>query len=88
MKIKEGFMLRTVAGQNVVVPVGAATLNFNGMLSFNDSGAYLWKLLSEDRSDDELVAALCEEYEVEKETAANDVSAFVKKLKEAQLLYE
>ena len=42
MKVKEDFLLREVAGCYVVVPVGKATVDFNGMLNLNDTGAFLW----------------------------------------------
>lgn len=42
MKIKEGFILRNVAGSYVVVPIGEATLDFNGMMSLNETGAFLF----------------------------------------------
>ena len=42
MKIREGFLLRNVAGNNVVVPIGQATLDFNGMMSLNETGAFIF----------------------------------------------
>ncbi len=63
MKIKDGYLLREVAETNVVVPVGAA-LNFSGMITLNGTGAFLWKQLSQDTTEDRLQKALLEEYEV------------------------
>lgn len=88
MKIKDGFILRTVAGQNVVVPVGTGAVNFNGMVSFNESGAFLWSLLSKDTTKEQLVCSLLNEYEVEEPRAEADVTAFLAKLREAKLLDE
>ena len=88
MKIKDGFILRTVAGQNVVVPVGTGAVNFNGMVSFNESGAFLWSLLSKDTTKEQLVCSLLNEYEVEESRAEADVTAFLEKLREAKLLDE
>jgi len=45
MKVKEGYMLREVAGNSVVVAVGKATLDFNGLITLNSTGTFLWKLL-------------------------------------------
>ena len=88
MKIKEGYMLRTVAGCSVVVAVGMSTMDFNGMINLNDTGAFLWKKLESGASEDELVSAMLSEYDVDEETAKRDIDAFLKKLKEAELLCE
>ncbi len=88
MKIKEGFMLRTVAGQTIVVPVGSAAVSFNGMISLNESGAFLWSKLSEENDRDGLVKALLDEYDVKRELACCGVDMFLKKLREAKLLDE
>lgn len=86
MKIKDGYILRNVAGYNVVVPVGDAALDFNGMINLNETGAFLWKAMSEDTDEAALVSALLEEYDTNEETAAADVAAFVKKMRDAELI--
>lgn len=86
MKIKEGFVLRTIAGSHVVVPVGAASIDFNGMITLNDSGAFLWKELEKGGDVDSLTAALLREYEVDEATARSCAADFIKKLKEADCL--
>lgn len=86
MKIKKGFMLREVAGNYVVVAVGEASKNFNGVINLNESGAFLWKKLADGIEESELVKELLNEYEVSEEIANNDVKTFVKKLKEADIL--
>lgn len=86
MKIKEGFVLRSVAGSNIVVPVGAAVLDFNGMITLNDSGAFLWKVLEQGADVDAMVKALLSEYDVDEQTARTCSEDFVAKLKEAGCL--
>ncbi len=86
MKIKEGYILRNVAGYNVVVPVGDAALDFNGMINLNETGAFLWKAMTEETDEKTLVSALLEEYDTNEETAAADVAAFVKKMRDAELI--
>ncbi|MBE7032144.1 MAG: PqqD family protein [Ruminococcaceae bacterium] len=88
MKIKADFMLRSVAGQNVVVPVGNAAVDFNGMINLNESGAFLWKTLEGGATEDELVSALLAEYDAPEAVARADVSSFVKKMREANLIDE
>jgi hypothetical protein len=85
MKIKDGYLLREVAETNVVVPVGAA-LNFSGMITLNGTCAFLWKQLSQDTTEDRLLKALLEEYEVEAEAAKRDLSEFLARLKAADIL--
>ncbi len=86
MKIKKGFMLREVAGNYVVVAVGEASKNFNGVINLNESGAFLWKKLADGIEEAELIKELLNEYEVSEEIANNDVKTFIKKLKEADIL--
>lgn len=81
MKIKDGFLLRQVAGQTVVLPVGG-DLDLNMMITLNDTGAFLWEKLQAEIDEDGLVAALLAEYDVDKETAHKSVQAFVAKLNE------
>ena len=83
MKLKEDFLLRQVAGTWVVMPVGQATVDFNGMLTLNETGALLWRKLSEGADLDGLVAALTAEYNVSAEEARADAAAFCRKLLDA-----
>lgn len=80
MKLKENFVLRQVADTWVVLPLGAATLDFNGMLTLNETGALLWKTLEQGGDREALVSALTAEYDVSKEVARSDVDAFLQKL--------
>ena len=86
MKVKSGYILREVAGNYIVVAVGEEAMDFNGLITTNETGAFLWNKLSNDISENDLVSAMLEEYEIDQETAADDISAFLLKLKEAELL--
>lgn len=81
MKLKEGFILREVAGQTVVLPSGD-DLNLNMMITLNDTGAFLWKQLEQEQDEAALTAALLAEYEVDEATASAAVAAFVEQLNE------
>ena len=81
MKIKEGFLLREVAGQTVVLPCGDA-MDLNMMITLNETGKFLWQLLEQGSDEESLVKALLAEYDVDRETATKSVAAFVAKLKE------
>lgn len=85
MKIKEGFILRNVAGSFVVVPIGEATLDFNGMMNLNETGAFLFEKMIEGITREDLIKALTDEYDVDEETATKDVDAFVEKVEKEDL---
>ena len=80
MKLKNGFVLREVAGETVVVPV-EADLNFNGMITLNEAAKVLWGVLEKETTAEELVDAILAEFDVDRATAQNDVDAFIQKLK-------
>ena len=65
MKIKENYMLRKVADCYVVVPIGAAVAEFNGMINLNEVGAFLWQKLESETTFEEVLASMLEEYDVE-----------------------
>lgn len=86
MKIKEGFKLRKVAGNYIVIATGKASKEFNGMINLNEVGAFLWEKLAIGSTKEELVNALLGEYEVPSEVAEKDVEAFINKLQGANLV--
>ena len=79
MKLKDGFFMRQIAGQTVVLP-GGDVLDLNMMVTLNETGAFLWERLNEETTTEALVAALLSEYDVDNETAQKAVEAFVQKL--------
>jgi hypothetical protein len=85
MKLKDGFILRSVAGETVVLPTGGVT-NFDMMITLNDTGKFLWERLTVGAEEAELVNALLAEYDVTEELAVQSVAAFVARLKELDFL--
>lgn len=74
MKIKEGFILRSICGEYVVVGEGLAQVNFNKMLSLNASAAYLWEeVQGKEFTQQDLVQLLLDKYEVSPQQAAADI---------------
>ena len=84
MKIKEGYLLRNVAGNDVVVPVG--NLDFDGLITLNETGRFIWNALEKGCTLEELILKFLEEYEVDRAIAERDLTAFLQKLKEADLV--
>lgn len=83
MKLKENLVLREVAGNWVVLPLADKVLDFNGMLSLNDTGVMLWKLLEKGSTREEMATALTEEFEVGYDQALADVDEYIEVLKGA-----
>ncbi len=88
MKIKEGFIKRTVGGSDVVVAVGEASVAFNAMISLNGSASLLWSLLENGATEEQLLAAILEKYDVDEATAKRDISAFLDKMRSSGCLDE
>ena len=85
MKIKDGFVLREVAGDTVVLPSG--DLEINAMITLNESAAFLWKSMQEETSVEELVKAVMANYpEVDESSATVAVEGFIAQLKENDFL--
>lgn len=86
MKIKDGFILREVANSFVVVAVGSAVKEFNCVITLNETGAFLWKELEKGATEEQLLQAMLNEYEVEENIAKKDIKAFIDKVSKANLL--
>lgn len=87
MKLKQGFIMREIAGEIIVVPSGDE-LNLNMMITLNDTGRFLWQRLDAGTTMEELVHAMLGEYEVDEQTARVGVECFVNKLQERGFLEE
>lgn len=83
MKIKENFTLRRIADTWVILPLSEAIVNFNGMITLNESGVLLWNLLKNGCTREDLANELVKEYEVSYNEALADADEFVKKLEKA-----
>ena len=79
--------MRNVAGNNVVVPIGQATLDFNGMMSLNDTGAFLFSKMIEGTTREQLIEELISEYGIDEQLAQKDVDTFIQKV-EGEDLFE
>ena len=85
MKLKDGFLLRQVAGKYVVIPTDD-DLDLSLMITLNETGAFLWEHLQSECDEAALVQALLKEYDVDADPAAACVTAFVRKLHENEFL--
>ena len=88
MKIKDDFITRTIAGETVVVPTGEAAVRLNGMLTLNETGAFIWNFLQEAHTKEELLASMLEEFDVDEADARADIEGFTGTLLEQGILEE
>ena len=88
MKIKKGYILRTVCGENVIVGEGLDAINFGRMLCLNETAAWLWKQAVEqgDFTAESLAKALCDEYEVAPDQALADVKETINQWTELKVI--
>lgn len=80
VKIRDGFLLRKVAGNFIVVPVGEETVDFNGIITINETGKFLWELLSENIEKESLLEKFMKEYSLPEEEAKEDIREFIQTL--------
>ena len=88
MKIKQGFVLRRVLDEAIVVASGEASKTFHGMIKLNDSAADIWQWISEGKGESEIAKLLSEKYEISLEKATSDTQAMIKSMAENGLISE
>ena len=88
MKVSSDFILREIAGESILVPVGSAAMQFNGLITLNETARTLFLALAQERTVEELTDAVTAEYEVDRATARADVEEFLRQLREVGALLE
>lgn len=88
MKICDGFILKDIAGCKMVIATGDKAAKYNGMITLNDTGAFIWERLEKGTEIPEIVDGLLSEYSTDRVTAENAVTQFVEKLKKAGMIEE
>ena len=82
MKIKDGFVVRDIMGQCVVVSTGEASESFSGMIKLNDTGKDIWEAVNAGKTEEEIVEQIVNDYDVEKERAKASVDKFINEMKD------
>ena len=88
MKIGKDFVLREISGDYIIIPTGKTTLEFNGLITVNEIGAFLWEMLQNDVALEDMVAGVLKEYDVEENVAKEDIQEFLNVLIEGGILAE
>ncbi len=86
MKHKPDFISQNIDDEKILVPIGSQVMNMNGLITLNETAAFVWELLTEDRTLDELAAAVAEQFDVVPERARIDVQIFIDEITRMGLL--
>ena len=87
LKASEDMLLREIAGEALLVPVGALALRVHGIINLSESGKFIWEKLREECTEQELVNAILLEYDIDQKTAEADVKEFIGKLDNIGIIY-
>ena len=88
MRTEKNLILREIAGEYILIPTGSLALKFTGVFAISSLGVSVWKLLEADKTYEQIISELLEEYEVDRETLERDVREFLDSLREKELLFD
>ena len=86
MKINGEFILREIAGDTILVPVGQTALKFNGIITLEPVGATIWKSLEAGLNFEEILTKILDTFEVERDRAEMDLKEFLAQLEKQGFL--
>ena len=86
MTIKKQLVKRNIAGDVILVPVGDSSLTLKGLITLNETAEFIWDRLADAADAAELVAAMCEEYDIDAATAKNDVDEILAQFRELEII--
>ena len=88
MKVSDEFILREIAGEYMLVPVGSAAASFNGLITMNEVGNFIFNALHTEQTEAALLEQITAEYDVPADTAENDLREFLDQLRQVNALVE
>ena len=88
MHIVSGFIIREIAGDTVAIPSGAAAHKLSGLIALNGSGKFLFDLLQSPQTEESLLCAMLDNFEIDSETALSDIREFLDILRKSDVLVE
>ena len=86
MKLKKDFILREIMGDVVLVPINQSTSQFNGLITVNELGKFIWENLEKVQDENELLQLILDEYEVDRDVAKKDLDEFLQVLKDMDII--
>ena len=87
MKINGEYVLREIAGEYILVPIGNTAMEMNGMITLNEVGVFIWNKLQDECTCEQLLNAVLDEFDIDEEHAKNDLNEFLQQLEEAHLIH-
>lgn len=88
MRVRNNFILRTIAQEQLLIPTGEAALSVKGLIALSESGSFLYQKLQNECTREDLIAALTEEYDVPVSVAGEDIDAFLDQMRQLDMLVE
>ena len=88
MKVRKDFVLRETAGDYMIIPTGRTVQSFDGLITVNEVGADLWNMLQSEVTFDDMLRGILTIYDVDEETAEEDIREFLDTLRERGILDE
>lgn len=88
MKLKDGIVTNSIDGESFAIATGSAARDFNGLIKNNATAAFIFELLKEEQTEDSIVNAMTNKYDVDEETARADVNELLNLLKSKNLIEE
>lgn len=88
MRVRDQFVLRTIASEPLLIPVGEAAITTKGLIALSESGVLLYEKLKDGCTQEALVDALLAEYDVSRQDAAWDVEEFLGQMRGLNMLLE
>ena len=86
MRIKDEYVLRRIADENIVIAVGEKVVEFSGMIAINDTTARIWEYLCEERTFDEVLGHVLSLYDIDEETAKSDLAKLIAQMEASGVL--
>lgn len=81
MRASKNLIIREIAGEYILIPVGEAAMKIHGMINLSETAAFLWKKLQDECTEEDLVNALLAEYEIDRESAVTDVRELLEQMR-------
>ena len=88
MPIKDNFILKEIAGEYVIIPISNKNLDTTKLFNVNETGAFIFKKLKENKTVEEIKDLMKKEYDAEDEELINDINYFIDLLKKKGIYNE
>ena len=88
MRVRDNFILRTIAQEQLLIPTGEAALSVKGLIALSESGSFLYQKLQNECTRENLISALTQEYDVPASVAGEDIDSFLDQMRKLHMLLE